>query len=461
MTTGTVTATIPETGAPTQRPTRPAHSPASRSSPGEERTTPMVTATETRTAPHPAIEKTGEAMSMSMTTSTPTVIGQPAMPLPMLTPDHPTARDPRWRVVADRTARGDEGFIVAVLTTGIYCLPGCPSRTPKPENARLYDTVEEARAAGFRACLRCRPDNPGAADRGAAAVLRAKALIEAAETPPTLAELGAAVGLSPTYLQRRFKAAHGLSPRDYAAALRLRRWQDGLRDGPDATVTRAIYDAGYGSSSRAYDGDAGALGMSPRAVKAGGEGVTLRVAIESCALGWILVAGTDRGVSAVEFGESEAELRDRLRGRFPNATLADPDETFAGWVRQVAGIVEQPGKTPKPAVDGGGAGDLAGAAAAAPGPAEIPLDIRGTDFQRRVWKALRDLPLGATVSYGELAARIGHPTATRAVASACGANQVAVVIPCHRVVRADGGLGGYRWGVSRKRALLDREAEAG
>jgi len=366
----------------------------------------------------------------------------------------PTVADPRWRVIAERTARGDEGFIVAVRTTGIYCLPGCPSRTPKPENVRLYDTVADAKRAGFRACLRCRPDDPAAADRGAAAVARAKAIIEAAESPPTLADLGAAVGLSPTHLQRRFTAAHGLSPRAYAAALRLRRWQDGLRDDQEATVTRAIYDAGYGSSSRAYDGDAGALGMSPRAVKAGGKGITMRVAIEPCPLGWILVAGTERGLSAVEFGDSEGELRDRLRHRFPNAAWAEPDETFAGWVRQVAGAVEHPAGM-SGSLAGGSATGLSGAAAG------IPLDIRGTDFQRRVWKALRDLPPGTTVSYGELAARIGHPSATRAVASACGANQVAVVIPCHRVVRGDGGLGGYRWGVSRKRALLDRETETG
>ena len=341
--------------------------------------------------------------------------------------------DTAWRAVMTRDKGQDGSFVFAVTTTGIYCRPSCPARRPNRTNVRFFDTGRSARDAGFRACLRCHPDETRADPLAAA-----KALLDTGTGEPlTLERLADRVGLSPSHLQRTFKARFGLSPREYLAARRSTRLKGALRSA--RSVSRAGYDAGYGSGSRLYEGAAATLGMTPGRFARGGAGLALRYLIVDSALGRLLVAVSDRGVAAVLPGRADRELIAGLAAEFPNAELApiEPgqDATLAALIDRVAAEV----------------------AGQASGPDRIPLDILGTAFQERVWKALQTIPAGATRSYQEVARTIGRPRATRAVASAIARNRLAVLVPCHRVVREDGSLGGYRWGLDTKRRLLDRE----
>ena len=341
--------------------------------------------------------------------------------------------DPRWTAVVARDRRADGRFVYSVATTGVYCRPSCGARQPRPENVRFHATAREAEAAGFRPCQRCRPAEPALAERQAARVAEVCRHIDAADTLPSLADLARHAGMSPSHLHRLFKAVTGLTPKGYAAARRAGRVRAELRDG--GTVTEALYAAGYSSQSRFYAEAEQVLGMRPKAFQAGGSGEAIRFAVGECSLGAVLVAATARGVCAILLGDDPEALVRELQARFPKAGLTGGDAGFEGWVAQVVGLVEMPGTG-----------------------LDLPLDIRGTAFQQRVWQALREIPAGSTATYTELARRIGTPRAIRAVAAACAANPLAVAIPCHRVVRLDGGLAGYRWGVERKRALLNREA---
>lgn len=343
-----------------------------------------------------------------------------------------TLADPRWTAVRARDAGADGRFFYSVASTGVYCRPSCGARTPRPENVSFHASRTDAEAAGFRPCKRCRPDLPPLAERQAAMVAALCRQIDDADTLPSLDALAASAGCSRFHLLRVFRAHTGLTPRAWAAARRAERLRERLADG--ASVTEAIVDAGYGSTSRVYEKSARPLGMTPRRYRAGGADTDIRFAIAQCALGALLVAASPQGVCAIALGDDADALARDLQDRFPQARLSGDDADFARVVAQVVGFVEAP---------------RIGLA--------LPLDLRGTAFQQRVWAALRAIPPGQTLSYTELAQRIGAPAAVRAVASACAANTLAVAVPCHRVVRTDGSLSGYRWGVARKRALLDRE----
>ncbi|KQT34959.1 6-O-methylguanine DNA methyltransferase [Sphingomonas sp. Leaf412] len=348
-------------------------------------------------------------------------------------PSHDTAADPRWARIVARDPAADGHFWYSVATTGVYCRPSCPSRAARPENVAIHDTPEEARAAGFRACRRCNPDGSSRAAENAALVEAACRTIEAAEARVPLADLASAAGLSAAHFHRLFKAQTGVTPHAYAAAHRAARVQAALSAG--ANVTAALFEAGFGSSARFYDAAPAMLGMAPSRYRAGGGAEELRFAVGATSLGALLVASSAAGVAAILLGDDADALVRELQDRFPDARLIGGDGAYERIVAQVAGLVEAPGMG-----------------------IDLPLDIRGTAFQRRVWEALRRIPAGRTVGYAEIAARIGAPAAVRAVAGACAANAHAVAIPCHRVVRTDGALSGYRWGVERKRALLLREA---
>ena len=327
----------------------------------------------------------------------------------------------------------DGAFFFAVRTTGVYCRPSCASRPAKRENVSFFATGEAAERAGFRACKRCRPEKLGAPDPQVEAVRRACERIASAEEAPSLADLAARAGLSPFHFHRVFKKVTGVTPKAYAAEMQARRAADKLRTAE--TVTEAIYDAGFNSSSRFYETAAARLGMTPTAVRRGGQGAVIRFAIGQASLGAVLVAATEKGVCAIMLGDDPDALARALQDRFPRAELIGGDEKFERTVAEVVGLVEAPGQR-----------------------LDLPLDIRGTAFQQRVWEALRAIPPGRTATYAEIAEAVGRPRAVRAVAQACAANPLAVAIPCHRVVRTDGDLSGYRWGVERKRKLLDLEA---
>jgi AraC family transcriptional regulator, regulatory protein of adaptative response / methylated-DNA-[protein]-cysteine methyltransferase len=339
----------------------------------------------------------------------------------------------RWAALAARDPRADGTFVYAVRTTGVYCRPSCAARAARPENVTFHRTCAEAEAAGFRPCRRCRPDEPGLAERHAAAVARACRLIESAETPPSLSELAGAAEMSVFHFHRVFKAVTGVTPKAYAAGHRAAILAARLPGA--ASVTEALYEAGYNAASRFYAGGAPRLGMAPAIYRTGGTGLRIRFGVGACALGAVLVAATDQGVCAILLGDDPEPLVRDLQDRFPGAAFQGGDEAFERWMARVVGLIEAPARG-----------------------ADLPLDIRGTAFQQRVWEALRRIPVGSTASYAEIARAIGAPAATRAVARACGANPIAIAIPCHRVVRSDGGLSGYRWGVARKRDLLDRES---
>ncbi len=345
-----------------------------------------------------------------------------------------TVDDPRWAAVVARDRKADGVFYYSVETTGVYCRPSCAARRARPENVRFHATCEDAEKAGFRPCRRCKPNKPALPDQNAARVTDACRIIENADTPPTLEELAAQVGLSAYHFHRLFKQTTGLTPQQYAAAQRVLRVRKELDR--SSTVTEAIFEAGYNSNGRFYDKSNEVLGMTPTRYRAGGANTTIRFAVGECALGSILVAQSERGICAILLGDDPDTLARDLQDRFPRARLIGGDSAFEQVVARVVGFVE----APQIGLD-------------------LPLDVRGTAFQQRVWQALREIPPGATVSYAEIAKRIGAPKAVRAVGAACGANAIAVAIPCHRVVRTDGGLSGYRWGVERKRALLDKEAQ--
>jgi AraC family transcriptional regulator of adaptative response/methylated-DNA-[protein]-cysteine methyltransferase len=347
----------------------------------------------------------------------------------------PSARadEARWEAIRRRDHAFDGKFFFAVKTTGVYCRPSCASRAAKRENVSFYLTVKEAERAGYRACKRCRPDKLGAPDPRIEAVKRACERIASAEEAPRLADLAARAGMSPFHFHRLFKEVTGVTPKAYAAQMQARRAADGLRTAE--TVTEAIYDAGFNSSSRFYETAAARLGMTPTAVRRGGEGALIRFAVGETSLGAVLVAATDKGVCAIMLGDDPDALARELQDRFPRAELTGGDPAFERTVAQAVGLIEAPGQRP-----------------------DLPLDIRGTAFQERVWQALRAIPPGRTATYAEIANAVGQPKAVRAVAQACAANPLAVAIPCHRVVRADGDISGYRWGVERKRELLGREA---
>ncbi len=346
-----------------------------------------------------------------------------------------TLADPRWLAVRQRDGGCDGAFVYAVATTGVYCRPACAARRPRLENVRFYTNCAAAEAAGFRPCLRCKPNQPALAPlhEKVAAACR---LIEHAAQMPSLAALSKAAGLSPFHFHRVFKAATGITPKAYAIAQRDRKL-DAALDRP-GTVTQAIYDAGFNTSGRFYAGARQAIGMTATARRAGGAGEHIRFATATCTLGTILVAGSAAGICAISLGGDPNILLRELTRRFHAATISAGDTAFERQLTETVAFVEAPQR------------GLA-----------LPLDIRGTVFQRRVWQALRDIPPGATASYSEIAARIGAPAAIRAVAGACAANTLAIAVPCHRVLGKGGALTGYRWGVATKRRLLDLEADAG
>ena len=343
--------------------------------------------------------------------------------------------DERWAAVVRRDHAAAGQFVYCVTTTGIYCRPGCAARHPRRENVRFHTSCQDAENAGFRPCRRCRPNEPPLAERHARAVTAACRLVETAEELPDLDALAQAAGMSRFHFHRIFKAVTGFTPRAYTAAHRADRTREALRT--SRTITDAIYDAGFNSSGRFYAASPEMLGMAPTKFRGGGAGETIRFAVGECSLGSILVAATARGICAILLGDDPEALAHELEDRFPRAELVGGDGEFESVVARIVGLVEAPALG-----------------------LELPLDIRGTTFQRRIWQALREVPAGTTASYSEIADRVGSPTAARAVARACAANPLAVAVPCHRVVRNDGKLGGYRWGVERKRALLAREASS-
>jgi AraC family transcriptional regulator, regulatory protein of adaptative response / methylated-DNA-[protein]-cysteine methyltransferase len=348
-----------------------------------------------------------------------------------------TDDDTSWQAVIERDASYDGQFVLAVQTTGIYCRPTCPAKRPLRQNVLFFEQPDDARQAGFRACLRCKPDDATAP--AAQIAERAREYLDAnLDRTVTLAELGDAIGVSPHHLQRTFKRVLGISPRAYVDARRLGEVKSGLKDAKDMTVTDALYDAGYGSSSRLYERAGAQLGMTPGAYKRGGRGMSITYAIADSPLGQLLVAATERGVSAVYLGENVEELAATLRAEYPAAEIApDASGHLDEWVTTILRHL----RGERPSTD-------------------LPLDVQATAFQWRVWQELRRIPSGETRTYGQVAAALGQPTAVRAVARACATNPVAITVPCHRVVHSSGSTReGYRWGVERKRALLAREQE--
>jgi len=342
----------------------------------------------------------------------------------------------RWQAVCERDRAAEGKFYFAVVTTGVFCRPNCAARQPRRENVRFFETIAAAEAAGFRACKRCRPTGISVERAQADAVSQACHLIDEAETPPVLADLARAVGMSPFHFHRVFKAALGVTPKDYAAARRLERLKRELDDG--TPVSQAIYGAGFGSSSRLYETTHATLGMTPAAFQKGAKGKRIAWTVTATTLGPLLLAATADGVCMIEFGEDEATLEAELAARFPEALRTRDDSTLGRHVAALTAYIATPSKG-----------------------LSLPLDIQGTAFQRRVWRALQAIPPGHTATYGEVAAALGQPTAARAVARACATNELALAIPCHRVVGSDGRLAGYRWGVERKLALLAAEKQAG
>lgn len=348
----------------------------------------------------------------------------------------PSAGDTdRWLAVEQRDEAADGAFVYGVKTTGIYCRPSCGSKAARRKNVVYFDNATDAEQAGFRACKRCRPDRQDPGAERAEMIAKACQMIEEAEEPPSLEALASAAGVSRYHFHRLFKTATGVTPKSYAAAARARKLRSELDGG--ASVTRAIFDAGYNASSRFYEESASRLGMRPKQYRDGGRDAHIKFAIGECSLGTVLVAATEKGVCAIDFGSNADDLLKQLQDRFPQADLVGGDASFEALVSKIIGYLEMP------------RGDL-----------DLPLDIRGTAFQHKVWAALRAIPVGQTASYTDIARAIGKPSAVRAVAQACSANRIAVAIPCHRVVRLDGDVSGYRWGVDRKRELLSREAAA-
>jgi AraC family transcriptional regulator of adaptative response/methylated-DNA-[protein]-cysteine methyltransferase len=346
-----------------------------------------------------------------------------------------TTADPRWTSVVARDKKSDGDFYYSVKTTGVYCRPSCGARLARPENVQFHKTTDDAEKAGFRPCKRCMPSGLSLTEKNSAKIAKACRMIEASEDPIPLERLSKAAGMSPYHFHRTFKTATGLTPADYAKAHRSERVRKTLSGG--RSVTDAIYGAGYGSSSRFYESSNEVLGMTPTTFQGGGTNTTIHFAIGESSLGPILVAKSDRGVCAVLIGDNPEDLVKDLQDRFPKANLVGDESGYEEMVAKVVGLIEAPSVG-----------------------LDLPLDIQGTAFQQRVWNALQRIPVGSTASYADIAKQIGMPKSVRAVAQACAANSIAVAIPCHRVVKSDGKLSGYRWGVERKRTLLEREARA-
>lgn len=343
-------------------------------------------------------------------------------------------RDRCWQAVTERDKQFDGAFVTAVLTTGIYCRPSCPARHPKPENVTFYREPAEAERHGFRPCKRCKPQEVSG-DPHLALVREACALLDAEhDDSPTLDTLGERLNVSPHHLQRTFKSVMGITPRQYAEARKVERLKTQLRNGDD--VTTALYDAGYGSSSRLYESAPARLGMTPATYRRGGLGMEIRYVIVDSPLGRLLVATTERGVSLVCLGDADEPLVERLHAEYPHADIERAEDETGEWVQAILHYLD--GSQPR---------------------LDLPLDLQATAFQWQVWEALRQIPIGETRSYSEVARTIGKPAAARAVAQACANNPTALIIPCHRVVRNDGATGGYRWGIARKEALLAQERE--
>ncbi len=353
---------------------------------------------------------------------------------PSKQPSQPNvADDPRWMRVIARDKTADGQFWYSVTTTGVYCRPSCPSRKPSPKNAQLHNTLQRAQMTGYRACKRCNPDLFEHTDQSAALITKACRLIEKSNTEPSLDELAAAISCSASHFHRLFKSVTGLTPKQYAAAQRAEKVRRNLSEGKN--VTEAMYDAGFNSSGRFYEKSAEILGMTPTQYRKGGANEQIYFALGATTLGSILVASSKRGVVSILLGDDPEQLLRELQDRFPQAHLIGADKEYEALVAQVVGYVEAPTLG-----------------------FNLPLDIRGTVFQQRVWRALQQIPAGEKLSYTELAHRLGMPKAVRAVASACAANRIALAIPCHRVVRNNGLLAGYAWGIERKRKLLERES---
>lgn len=342
-----------------------------------------------------------------------------------------------WEAVLEREQDPNPPFFYAVKTTGIYCRPNCPSRKPKRQNVAFYTTGKLAEADGFRACLRCKPSQQSPREKTASIIAQACRVIETADEEPSLDDLARQGEMSLFHFQRTFKSVMGVTPKAYARAHRMNQFRD-IMSSSDESITAAIYDAGYNSSSQFYETATQALGMKPTLVRKGGKGVGILFAIGECSLGSVLVASSTKGVCAMLLGDTPEIVLEDLQSRFPKADLVGNDPNYETLIGHVIQFVDDPRY---------GFG--------------LPLDIQGTAFQQRVWEALRNIPVGTTASYGEIAEEIGAPKSFRAVAQACGANNVAVAIPCHRVVLSDGGLSGYRWGVERKRAILGAERKIG
>lgn len=343
-----------------------------------------------------------------------------------------SSQDPRWRAIQGRDQSADGTFYYAVRSTGVYCRPGCSSRLPRPENVELFDTWAAAERRGYRACKKCRPRDVPSPLRVPDAVVRACEILAHSEPTPKLGDLARQVGLSPFHLQRLFKRTLGVSPKAFASARRSSRLRDLLTAEP--TVTRALLAAGYESASRAYEQAKSVLGMTPGEYRGGGSGQVIQYAVARCALGYVLVAATARGICAIELGDSPRELTAALQARLPKAACRPAAPQFQATLSKVIALIDAPRRGP-----------------------DLPLDMQGTAFQRRVWEALQRVPAGTTVTYAELAWQIGRPRAVRAVAGAVAANRIAIAVPCHRAVRTDGRPSGYRWGLARKSALQAKE----
>lgn len=353
---------------------------------------------------------------------------------PMEAPRTDALAEAHWRAVVRRDPQADGEFVYAVRTTGVYCRPSCPSRAAKRQNVKFFDNGRLAAAAGYRPCKRCRPDMQSQRERRNELVMQACLAIEHSQTALSLAQLAQQVGMSPHHFHRIFRAATGLTPKAFHKAVQARRVAASLQTAN--SVTEALYDAGFNSAGRFYADAAAMLGMAPGRYRKGGAGEHIRHAVAPCPLGWVIVAATRTGVCAIEFGDDTQALENRLRARFPAAQFEAADAEFRRWIARMLSYLEQP-----------------------QGVLELPLDVQGTIFQRRVWQALQAIPAGETASYAEIAEHIGQPGAARAVGRACAGNPVAVAIPCHRAVRADGALSGYRWGAARKAELLRREGK--
>ncbi|EHL30069.1 bifunctional DNA-binding transcriptional regulator/O6-methylguanine-DNA methyltransferase Ada [Legionella drancourtii] len=345
-----------------------------------------------------------------------------------------TLNDPRWLSIVNRDAQADGRFYYSVMTTGVYCRPSCGSRLARPENVQFYRTCDEAEHAGFRPCKRCKPSGASVREEQVALITKLCRLIETSDTLMSLEELAEAVQMSIYHVHRLFKEITGLTPKKYSSAHRAAQARKELRR-KKASVTEAIHDAGFHSSSRFYESTNSFLGMTPTQYRAGGINENIHFAIGECSLGALLIAQTRRGVCAILLGDNPEQLVYNLQDYFPKANFLGDDPNYEQLIATVVGFIENPALG-----------------------LDLPLDIRGTAFQQRVWQALREIPAGTTLSYSEVAQKLGKPNAARAVANACASNPLAVAIPCHRVVRQDGALSGYRWGIARKRVLLERES---